>query len=977
MANIHKFLSSYLFSVKENRFCYDEAAPTSPAGAPPSALPVSQEEPAESKAAREAAEKAARESAEKAAAESRRSMADAPAKQAIEKQELSEAEKVTLKAREVAKKAEDAAKQAEDVANKAGMRAPDESKEETKGKTTKDGYSYEGIFNKDDVLIEGTSIELSDNTVTKGIFDDYGNQIEGTFKTKDFTKKGKWDEGGNLEGTFVNNDGVTLKGKFEGSSKLLEGIIDAEDKTQEGTFEHEKDKDGNIKFKRVLQGTITFKKHDKVLKIERDKDNSKIFFKDKRVYEGKYPDDKGIRVGIITYLDGHKEEGKWDEDWKPIEAVKTIPAGAKAAEPAPAPAPAKPADKPVPATVEDDNSSEDADADATPESKEVPLKGKLDVYALKDLLKKEAKIDATPDEIKKAFKYYQLDGKARGYIKGTEKKKTEEILNGISKLVKEEKIKPEQLAYIGSVDGTKYLMDKVLKQTQKWHEEKRDALEVLLGFIGNNTVIFEPNDKKPDTATQELIKQYILKVGSDLDAAKQLVTDHQDKFLLAQGIFNMALAVQRARNIKARVFDDENSRLDSSKDVIRIELGTDEDTDADRKSGLLLLEQDNPIKPFLRDDDIPKDESEPEPQDGQDKADQPPAQGDSGEPPVEEKKPKKQKERKAAEPDDEPAEPIKKPKKPKKAEEKEEAQQQKEAQPNKFHERRLDEEKYIWVVFKDKNEKERGYRFMAYKPVPRYPTITPEQNGAYINVAIDNVNIDLDFSKPQGRIPFAHTNRGFLEKYDMRVEGKDIKITAKEQAPSPAPAPQQESAKETWGPVTQKIYPNGGFEKGQYSADGKKFKGIDINNEGIVTTGLWEKNSAGEWINIKESDIKRYPNQDECLKNIELRTKDLGINITIWNGRSYDFRDLWKNTLNVIAGIAKASPIPKELGIILNQNWALPVFRYTTQGLDKLSNGKRIIVIDYWDSSEKITKTIKKAVEDYKKSIADKSSEAR
>ena len=53
---------------------------------------------------------------------------------------------------------------------------------------------------------------------------------------------------------------------------------------------------------------------------------------------------------------------------------------------------------------------------------------------------------------------------------------------------------------------------------------------------------------------------------------------------------------------------------------------------------------------------------------------------------------------------------------------------------------------------------------------------------------------------------------------------------------------------------------------------------------------------------------------------------------------------------------------------MLNKHSLFQIFyRKTGQGLQELGSGKNVIVIDYWDSSDKIKKTIHDAVEKHKK----------
>lgn len=601
------------------------------------------------------------------------------------------------------------------------------------------------------------------------------------------------------------------------------------------------------------------------------------------------------------------------------------------------------------------------------EAKEVNMEGRLTLANLKDLLKTEKKLDVTDEQIKKAFKYYELDGRKRGYVDGAEYRNTKKILDAIKALISENKINPEKLGYIGSVDATKYTIERVNTNDIEWHNEKSAALKTLLDFIGTNHVIFDPASQSPNDDTKTLINQYIEKVtAGDLDAIKAFIQEDSDKFLLANGIFNMALAVQRAGEIKARVVkDDMDKALNSKMDVLYVQVTGAEFEPADRKSGLLLLDSNNgTIKPERdpeitgRADVVPQGEAEPT------------SHSSDAEPPQPVKERKivaKVKTRPSASAqvshDNGKRAPAQdKPLKKEKASEKE---------TKKLHELRKDVKGFTWVVLTQKNPdgSEKGYRFGFKDGLTAVITPEPGPDNDYIQVKIGEEAINMDFSRPQKDYPYAYTpSDGFFSKYTINVDGEYLSFGRKKQ-PAAAPAKAKE-APESWQPEKQVVFPDGSFEQGQDSTDEKKFKGININKEGIVTNGLWEKNEAGKWILIKEFDIKRYPTQEQCLKNITLRTKDLGININIWSGRSYNFKDLWKNTLNVIAGIKQSSPESREymkkLGIILNQNWAVPVFTYTTQGLDKLSNGKSIVVIDYWDKPENIAKTINEAVAEHK-----------
>ncbi len=597
--------------------------------------------------------------------------------------------------------------------------------------------------------------------------------------------------------------------------------------------------------------------------------------------------------------------------------------------------------------------------DKPTETKEVSLKDKLDLYELKNLLK-SISIEASPEQIKKAFKYYQLDGRKRGYIDGKEKKKTKEIIDGVKQLLKDGKIKQEQLAYIGSVDGTKYLPEKVEAQSEEWHKEKADALETLIGFIGYNTVIFEPATTTPDQAKKNLILEYIR--ASDITARKKVVTDHADDFLQAQGIFNMALAVQRARDIKSRVLDDKNATLDTQKDIIRIELGTDEHTDADRKSGLLLLEQNNPVAPFLRDDDIPKYKKAP-PAVKSDK-DEAPSGGDNDAEPKPEPRERKQKK----------APPERKSHVDKKRDKggSTDKDKHKEKAPETpyYGEVGLSEDKKTIIVTNlDKTAWKYGINNKTKYTLKVQGFTSPKDNNPQYG---ENVIVIYDGEKRLGFI--YHTPKDQISiYYDAGNSGESkINITfddaSKTCVISPVSASDAPQVQENWGKEeVVRVDPLGlaGFyDKGRW--DGDKFKGIMIDAYGVVRERRWKNGVSTDVI------IDREPTYSECMENIKERTKAAGLKITTWNGRTYNYKELWIQTRNFIAGLNKASADSRQyikdnnISIILNQNWSIPVFTYSRQGLNQTSDGTYVIVVDYWDTPENIGKTIDKAVTKHK-----------
>lgn len=209
--------------------------------------------------------------------------------------------------------------------------------------------------------------------------------------------------------------------------------------------------------------------------------------------------------------------------------------------------------------------------------KESILRDKL-TKLLKAEFKKE-NVEVTSEEVKKALRYYGL-GKHKGGK--ADNKKMETILDKIKYLQENGVLKAEgiRLNYVGGTDATGYR----LPLSMKWHTEKLKTFTLFKEFPTDRIKI--SGNVKPD---MDLINKYMAAVESgkikniiNLVFRKKSI---QRAFLKGGGLFDIALAVQRADDMKMKM---EGSSLDGKKDYLYLELGSTKGSVKERKSGLRL-----------------------------------------------------------------------------------------------------------------------------------------------------------------------------------------------------------------------------------------------------------------------------------------------------------------------------------------------------------------------------------------------------
>lgn len=188
-----------------------------------------------------------------------------------------------------------------------------------------------------------------------------------------------------------------------------------------------------------------------------------------------------------------------------------------------------------------------------------------------DILKQESKLEVTNEEIREAAYNYAL-GK---YRNGKANEKSKKILKAIIKHKDILEAHGIKIAFSAGTDGTEH----ELVKNKQWHKEKAAALHTLL--LANNLTL---NNFTLDGPTRELINEYCTAVENSGDYQK-IITDNRDKFLNGGGIFDAGLNIQRATDMKQRIFG-KKAQLDKDSDNLTLDFGTTKDKLEERKSGV-------------------------------------------------------------------------------------------------------------------------------------------------------------------------------------------------------------------------------------------------------------------------------------------------------------------------------------------------------------------------------------------------------
>lgn len=209
--------------------------------------------------------------------------------------------------------------------------------------------------------------------------------------------------------------------------------------------------------------------------------------------------------------------------------------------------------------------------EAAPEEKN-PLK------KLADLLKKEKNIEVSPDQLNNALLYYDPGLHEQDQNIADHEKS---IIDAIFALKKEGKLKGIRINFMGGTDGMRHNKT----QSKEWHQAKSIAFDKLIGFK-DRTI---PRNLLDDSKIT-LIRAYQKAVGEDTVDAFFQVQENKDAFFPGGALFDLALALQRAEDLKKKY---ENADLNNETDYLDLQLGANVDDQKQRISGISIAwEQD-------------------------------------------------------------------------------------------------------------------------------------------------------------------------------------------------------------------------------------------------------------------------------------------------------------------------------------------------------------------------------------------------
>ncbi len=227
----------------------------------------------------------------------------------------------------------------------------------------------------------------------------------------------------------------------------------------------------------------------------------------------------------------------------------------------------------------------DAVATSTAEAIEATEKQKALIKRAYEVMKttadgKKENLKFTEEELTKVMGTYEL-GK---YENPQEKAKTLEIMKALKDNKEALEAKNIHIGFLGGTDGTNY-KDK-LGEDKDFNDKKSEAFKDLLDFNANGRV-------SPTLTTDQIasIKAYNTAVAAGMPDVKTFFDDAatKSKFFTGGGIFDLALAYQRAQDRNMQIFG-KDAKLNSKLDYLNLELGTTNDTPSERKSGIIFVE---------------------------------------------------------------------------------------------------------------------------------------------------------------------------------------------------------------------------------------------------------------------------------------------------------------------------------------------------------------------------------------------------
>ena len=181
------------------------------------------------------------------------------------------------------------------------------------------------------------------------------------------------------------------------------------------------------------------------------------------------------------------------------------------------------------------------------------------------------------------FKALYFDpGKFNVDLSTQEEQKSAKILRFLHKGISDGSIKGIKLVFLGGTDSTRHLMK---NKSEDWHNAKKDAFNKLINLSKANRLA-PPNiqAKLTDSATVNLINEYI-----SANDPNKFMKDHSNDFLPGGALFDIALAFQRAEQLKNHLdFENDESEI-NEKDFIYLDINKNNQGRAYRKASVRLV----------------------------------------------------------------------------------------------------------------------------------------------------------------------------------------------------------------------------------------------------------------------------------------------------------------------------------------------------------------------------------------------------
>lgn len=164
----------------------------------------------------------------------------------------------------------------------------------------------------------------------------------------------------------------------------------------------------------------------------------------------------------------------------------------------------------------------------------------------------------------------------------------EAIISKIKGAIKDGSIKMDDIVFYGGTDFKRFSLKKVLNQTKDWHAKKAQALQDMMAL----------GDRLHPQSAKDTLQYYSGKFGTGViemyisaekrgDTKKSVIEHHTEAFLSEGGLFNLALAFQRAKNAHKELGG--GKPFDLSKQEVYLDVGKKNVDQSTRKSGIWAL----------------------------------------------------------------------------------------------------------------------------------------------------------------------------------------------------------------------------------------------------------------------------------------------------------------------------------------------------------------------------------------------------